>query len=407
MLVALARRDTGVDAASRRIRRDDALRGRLDWRGLLSTGCLLAAASIWAVGALEYLANATSSGSLAKDFTDTYLPAAQAVLHGRSPYPGLDDPVMVMGQGYVYPPLVAFLSVPLALLPGAALLVIALTALCVPLSLWLLGVRDWRCYVAAFLWMPVFSGIVWGNLTLPLVLGCAAVWRFRDRPAAVSIAGGLTIAGKLIAWPVGLWLVSTRRLRAAAGALAVAFCVTIGLWSLLGFAGLADFPANLHRLDQGNADRVYTITALAREAGLSGRAQTVLWAGVVLLALTGVVVFGRRRDDARSYTCAMVAVIVASPIAWLHSFAFLLVPVALLRPRFSVIWLLPAAMWLFLSGADPSPRQIALTLALAGVVVVAALLPAGTTVPRIGRLTSARSTPCRAGGTGTSTASAR
>jgi alpha-1,2-mannosyltransferase len=375
-----ASEDLIIDAAvlgspSRAARKAATSRRGLGGWGVLSTGLLIAAASIWAVGFLDFVMS-TRTSSLARDFRYEYLPAAHAVMHGRSPYPALDAQVFDAGRVYVYPPLVAFLSVPISVLPGPVFMATALAALCVPLSLWLLGVGDWRCYVATLLWVPVFSGIQTANVTLPLLLGCAACWRFRDRPAAVSMAGGLTVAAKLLAWPMVVWLVATRRLLAAVTLLVVALGATVSLWTFLGFAGLADFPSNLERLQQSDAQDVYSVSTLAWEAGFSERTQTLLWLSVALVALVGVVAFGRRGDDARSYSCAMVAAILASPIVWLHSFAFLLVPLALLRPRFSAIWMLPAAMWLFAKGSGhPAPLQTALTLVIAGLVVAAALLP--------------------------------
>ena len=50
-------------------------------------------------------------------------------------------------------------------------------------------------------------------------------------------------------------------------------------------------------------------------------------------------------DDARSFTCAVAATLVLSPIVWLHYLVVLLVPVAITRPRFSVLWLLPVLLW--------------------------------------------------------------
>lgn len=115
------------------------------------------------------------------------------------------------------------------------------------------------------------------------MVGCAACWRFRDRPGAVSIAGGLTVAAKLLAWPIIVWLAATQRLRAVAGLLVAAFGVTLDLWSAIGFAGLADFLTNLRRLEQGDADRVYTVSTLARHVGLSERAQMSLWVSVAVV----------------------------------------------------------------------------------------------------------------------------
>jgi hypothetical protein len=342
--------------------------------GVVSTGLLIVAGTAWLVGFFDF---AVSGHLVAGDFKNEYLPAAHAVMHGQSPYPALDTPVFDVGRVYVYPPLVAFLSIPFSLLPGPVCLATALVMLCVPLSLRLFGVRDWRCYLAALLWLPTFNGIQTANMTLPLLLGCAVCWGYRDRPAVISGAGGLTVAAKLLAWPMVLWLAATRRFLSAAAVLMMSLVVTLSLWAAIGFAGLADFPRNLHRLQQSDGRGVYTISTLAWDAGVSAPSRTLLSLGLAFLALVGVIGFGRRGDDARSFSCAMVAAILASPIVWLHSFTFLLAPLALLRPRFSVVWLLPAAMWLFDSGSGvAAPWQIALTLVLAGAVAIGTLAPA-------------------------------
>ena len=46
-----------------------------------------------------------------------YLPAAESVLDGHSPYPALDDPILDEQKGYVYPPQLLFV---LAAADGAA-----------------------------------------------------------------------------------------------------------------------------------------------------------------------------------------------------------------------------------------------------------------------------------------------
>ena len=42
-------------------------------------------------------------------------------------------------------------------------------------TLWVLGVRDWRCYGLGFLWPPVTDGILTGNLSLLLAFAAALV----------------------------------------------------------------------------------------------------------------------------------------------------------------------------------------------------------------------------------------
>jgi len=53
----------------------------------------------------------------------------------------------------------------------------------------------------------------------------------------------------------------------------------------------------------------------------------------------------RERDDFRAFTCALLASMALTPIVWQHYILLLLAPLALVRPRFSVIWLLPILLW--------------------------------------------------------------
>ena len=77
---------------------------------------------------------------------------------------------------YVYPPLIAVATVPLTFLPvglAESLFQFFLVGVFVA-TLWLLGVRDWRCYGLGFLWPPVTDAIVTGNVSLLLGLGSGA-----------------------------------------------------------------------------------------------------------------------------------------------------------------------------------------------------------------------------------------
>ena len=51
-------------------------------------------------------------------------------------------------------------------------------------------------------------------------------------------------------------------------------------------------------------------------------------------------------DEPRSFTCAVAATLALSPIVWLHYLVVLLVPMSILRPRFSALWLLPVLLWI-------------------------------------------------------------
>lgn len=305
------------------------------------------------------LLSSNSRGNFAIDFQQTLLPAAEKLSHGHSPYPA-----------YGYPPLVAFGLVPFAFLPSAQVFFVALLVVSVPVALWLLDVRDWRSYAAAFLWAPTFHAVQTANVSIVLLLGFAVCWRFRDRPAVVTAAGGLTIAAKIICWPLAFWLTATRRYRGAAGAVVASLALTFGLWATLGFSGLWRYPSNLDRLSSQVSPDSYTVKALAGDVGAPLAVGRALGALLAIVVVVLCVSSGRRGHDRRSFSYAVLATIVASPIVWLHSFVLLLAVVALYRPRFSGIWLLPAALWLASGNGNGTPWQTALVLGVAAAVFV-------------------------------------
>jgi Glycosyltransferase family 87 len=313
---------------------------------------------------LDRIVDSARIDILAIDFRQTFLPAAEKLLDGSSPYPE-----------YAYPPLVAFLSVPFALTPSPEVFVTVAIAACVPATLWLLGVRDWRCYVAAFLWVSVFNAVQTANVTLPILLAAAVCWRWREHTGVMSAAGGLAVAAKVLAWPLIVWLAFSRRTRAAIGAVLVAVGVTFGLWATLGFSGLRSYPDSVNNAQGTYGEQGYTFGALALDAGLPEEAGVLVSLACLVVVLAGVVVYARRADDRRSFACATIAMILASPIIWLHSFAFLLAPVALLRPRLSPIWLLPALLWFASPGTgNGDPWQTVVTMGTAVVVALVVLL---------------------------------
>jgi alpha-1,2-mannosyltransferase len=281
--------------------------------------------------------------SQAADFHFNYYYAAEAIRAGRDFYPvhgfvfrGQDHLVI----DYVYPPLVALLTVPWTLLPiGLAesmfqiLLVVAFVA-----TLAILGVRDWRCYGLAFLWPPVTDAVSTGNISILLGLGAALVWTYRDRSRVVGPVLGVTIAAKVFLWPLTIWLAGTRRLTAAVWSVGVAAGVLVLSWALVGFRGLLDYPGLVSRLTDLMDERSYTIYALGVELGLPTGAAWVLWIAAAAAVLGGSVVLAVRGDDRRAFVLALTAALAFSPIVWLHYFALLLVVVAVAEPELAPIW---------------------------------------------------------------------
>lgn len=287
-------------------------------------------------------------GLLAWDVRFAYLPAADALLDGQSPYPALDDPILDDQKGYVYPPQLLLVLLPLTPLPTAltALLVTSGMLALLVLTLHVLGVRDARCYAAALLWVPAISGVLLANLSIPLAFALAVTWRYRNAAWPPALALGLSVSAKLLLWPMFVWMLATRRLRTTVTAVLIGLGVTLGAWAAIGFDGLAGYPDLLRRLSEIQSERSYSIVGMVATAGLGdavGQAVTLVVGGALLVWCVG---FARRDDEVRSFTCAVAATLALSPILWLHYLVLLLVPLAIARPRFSLIWLLPVLLWI-------------------------------------------------------------
>jgi alpha-1,2-mannosyltransferase len=314
-------------------------------------------------------------GLLAWDVRFAYLPAAESVLHGHSPYPALDDPILEDQKGYVYPPQLVLVVLPLTALPVGVVAVIVTVGLLALLGLTLriLGIRDVRCYAAAVLWVPSVSAVLLGNLSIPLAFAVAVAWRYRDRVWPPAWALGLAVAAKLLMWPILVWTLATRRFRVTAWAVAIGLASTVLAWAAIGFDGLTGYPDLLRRLSDIQSERSYSIVGMSATAGLGGDAGRILTLVIGGALLVACVLLARRQDEPRSFTCAIAATLAMSPIVWLHYLVVLLVPMAILRPRFSALWLLPILLWI-----SPKPGYaggvVTFAPAIAAVILLGLLL---------------------------------
>jgi alpha-1,2-mannosyltransferase len=285
---------------------------------------------------------------------------ARDVVRGDSPYPSLESveaiaDLQALGPEAVqevfrfpYPAPVAVVLAPLGALPFelAAGIFTAALLVAVVLTLRLLGVRDWRCYGAAFASVATLGAVRLGTLTPLLALGLAVAWRYRDRRWIAVPAVGAVVLAKLFLWPVLVWLLATRRTGTAALALASAAGATVLGWAAIGFAGFRDYPQLVAKLGQAVDEKGYSLVALAAALDLPRAVGRAALAVVAVAGVAAVVAAARRADgDRRSLTLAIGVAVVASPIVWLHYFALLLVPIALARPRLGALWLLPLAFW--------------------------------------------------------------
>lgn len=302
---------------------------------------------VWAVLAVA-LAYVPAWG-IGFDFAGTLWKPANALLDGESMYPQPIREAMVIGNPSVYPPPTILLSLPLAFLPVtlAAWVWFCILGASVFAAMWIIGVRDWRCHVLAVTSPVVVHGLTFGNITILLVPAIAIAWRCRSNARVSGVAVGAAVAAKLFVWPLVVWLVLTRRYRAAAWAMGSAAMLLLGSWAIVGFDGLADYPALLDALQDVYADHSASLATVAGATGIPLRLSIALcWlAGFVLLALAAVLV---RRDDGdrRGFTVVILACIVGSTIVWPNYAALLFVPIAVTWPRLAPAWFFGYAIWI-------------------------------------------------------------
>jgi hypothetical protein len=336
-------------------------------------------AALWAVRIyvgrfVDFIDGAGAPNDLA-----VFLRAAGDVLHAASPYSYMAD------KTFAYPPFLAWLVAPFHPLSGtvAGFLWTALSLAIVALALWLLEVRDWRCYALAFVFLPTRSSIHLGTIEPLLLLTVAAAWRWRDQAFAAAGAVATGIVLKLFLWPLVVWLALRRRLRAAALTVVFAAALALVSWAAIGFAGIGSYPGVLRRLADDESTSSYSVVALGVRAHLPLLAARIL-SVLVALALLGAAAWAARDErraprerDAVTLTLTLAAALAASPIVWVHYFLLLLVPLALTRPRLSWMWFVPLAFQPLGEAAWPAgdARKLGLALAATLVILGAAVLP--------------------------------
>jgi len=289
--------------------------------------------------------------------------AARDILEGRS-------------GGFVYPPPSAFLLIPLTFLPyaAAAAIWVVLILASIPLLLLVLGVRDWRCHALTLLAASTLSVVGAGSLSAFLALGTALLWKYRDRRLAAGLLVGAVVVAKLYLWPLLLWLVAVRR----AGTAAVGFATAAGLalagWAITGFAGLTQYPhrvSSVASLEQGQS---YSPVAFVLSLGGPARLGELLALGTGTALLAGAFLAARGADgERRSFVLAVAATFAFTPIAWLHYFVLLAVPIALTSTTFAPVWLVPLGFWALPMKSGGELWRIVLAGALGATIVALAL----------------------------------
>ena len=318
--------------------------------------------------------SALAGWSVPPDFSDFYL-AADAVLAGNSPYQ-IDVPAGWLG--YVYPPLLAWLMTPLTLFPVPVAVSVwaVVSVLFVVAALWILGVRDWRCYPVALLWPFHREVIEFGTIDSLLVFVVALCWRYRDAPVRASVATGFVVSLKLFLWPLALWLGLSGRLRTAALSVVTCALFVVVPWALIDFQDVTRYPGLVREVSQQQGG-TYSLASFGETLGFAPNFATVLSAliGAGLLYLAYRAAREPLHDaavrDQRSLTLTIAAALALTPVVWNHYFVLLLIPVAIARPRLSGLWLAPLALNVLYLVDDYGPSPDGRLVPLAAVTGVA------------------------------------
>lgn len=285
--------------------------------------------------------------------------AGRNIAHGHSPYP------------FIYPAPAAVVMVPFGILPWrlAVVAFFLMSTAAVFVTLRILGVRDWRCYGACLVALPTASAIWIGTPTPLLALATACVWRWRDRRFVLAIALVAAVATKIFLWPLFVWLLAMRRFRAAViGSASIAIAV-VGAWALIGFVGVTTYPKQLADAASMYEDKGYSVISFVHALGMHGVASNVAAGIVALFAIGAVVLLARGPNgDVASFTVAIAAALLTSPIVWVHYLLLLYVPIAIVRPRLSGLWLLPLLLWPL--GGQESHGSLARLLFVLGLLLI-------------------------------------
>lgn len=300
------------------------------------------------------ISEAHRRGDLAIDFK-AVSPEIRGLVMGVNPFV-IEN--VVEGGHFLWTVLAGWMLSPLAWMPHGYLIVVALEIVGIIGALGLLGVRDWRLYLIVLIWPTTVGSIQTANITVLVTVLIAAAWHDRAR-ARVGLWVGLAVGVKLFAWPLLVWLAATRRWRALGLALAIQ---VFGVLITLPYISLGDYIRFEREVDRVMAGQAITLDALIRDLGGSPILGRVVTLAVGLLVLW----FGRR-----DLGWVVVAMLILSPVVWLHYFGLLVIPLGMWSTSL-LVWCIPITLFVVPGMLNGSTWQTAVGLLVLGVAPVAA-----------------------------------
>lgn len=150
---------------------------------------------------------------------------------------------------------------------------------------------------------------------------------------------------KVFTWPVLVWLLATRRLRASGWVLAVGVTVNVAACACLGFGELGRFVHLSGEVTSTLYHNGIGVLAFALHLGFNRSLAISLEVVLSAALLVSTAWAGWRGRDQTSMTMAIALMLVAAPLVWTHYPAFVILPLALGRPRLSALWLWRLLLW--------------------------------------------------------------
>lgn len=334
----------------------------------------------------------------------TFRRAASDLLHGLSPYPHHPDPsVLAIGHSFVYPPIAAYPFIPFTALPAHVAIIVYLVAsiAAIPVALWIIGVRDWRVFGIVFLWEPVLMWLLEGPIEPWMLLFVALGWRWRANLLRLATIVALLVSFKLFLWPLLVWLLATRRVRAFLASATLTAAFILAPFASVGIDALRSYPHLLRTLTMVDGPSSFSLLAVFDSATSHHSAQLALvLATFILVGVIGAVARGEE-GDRRAFSVAIVAAVMLSPIVWAHYFILLAAPIALVRPRLAALWFTPLLFWATGASALGEPHRLVIGVLVPLLVLVSACRSVRETPTRQGM----RSALAQSTGSGSGSAS--
>ena len=131
------------------------------------------------------------------------------------------------------------------------------------------GVRDVRCYAAALLWVPAISGVLFGNVSIPLALALGVRLAVSRRDMAASVRDGAGRLGQAPSSGRCTYGCCDQAISRGCTCARDRIVVTFGAWAVIGFAGLGGYPDLLRRLSDIQSERSYSFVGIAASLGIA------------------------------------------------------------------------------------------------------------------------------------------